>query len=145
MLMFRMLISMLLIATMFTLTGCVSSAPQVQTGVSVEMKSEDVRIVDSFDEEDRRKIKEYYRGKDTPKKIPPGLAKKHELPPGLQKHVARYSVLPPGLQDENLPLELEKTLSPLPRGYVRLKLGGNVVLMDEKTRIAVDVIWDAAI
>ena len=133
-----------LILVMLNITGCVTSTPEIRTG-RIEVKSDDVNIKVSFGEEDRRKIKGYYRGKDKraqPKKMPPGLAKKQELPPGLQKHIARYRVLPPGLQGRNFPPELEQTLSPLPRGYVRLRLGGDVVLMDEKTRIAVDVIWD---
>ncbi len=138
------LIIFCLISITLNLTGCVTTTPEIQTG-SIEVRSDDVNIEVSFGEEDRQKIKGYYGGKDKrgkSKKMPPGLAKKQELPPGLQKHIARHSVLPPGLQDRNLPLELEKTLSPLPKGYVRLKLGGDVVLMDEKTRIAVDVIWD---
>ena len=138
------LIAFCLISIMLNIIGCVATTPEIQTG-SIEVSSDEVNINVSFGVEDRQKIKGYYGGMDKrgkSKKMPPGLAKKQELPPGLQKHIARHSVLPPGLRGRNLPIELEKALSPLPRGYVRLKLGGDVVLMDEKTRIAVDVIWD---
>ena len=73
--------------------------------------------------------------------MPPGLAKKHNLPPGLQKHIKKNGQLPPDLHKRNLPVDLEQELSPLPKGYVRVKVGGDVVLMDEKTRVVVDVIW----
>jgi len=76
------------------------------------------------------------------KGLPPGLAKKEELPPGLQKHIKKYGELPPGLEGKRLPRKLSRTLSRLPDGYVRLKVGTDVVLMNEKTRVVLDVILD---
>lgn len=135
-------IALCLISVLLNVTGCVTTTPEIQTG-SIEVMNDDLKVQVSFGETDRQRIKAFYSEKDKgakSKKMPPGLDKKQGLPPGLQKHIARYGVLPAGLQDRNLPLELERTLSPLPRGYVRLKLGDDVVLMEEETRIAVDVI-----
>ena len=73
--------------------------------------------------------------------MPPGLAKKDAPPPGLQKHIVKHGELPPGLKGRSLPYELENSLTPLPKGFVRLKVGGDVVLMNEKTRIVVDVVF----
>ncbi|MGH8545711.1 MAG: hypothetical protein ACREX3_19230, partial [Gammaproteobacteria bacterium] len=56
--------------------------------------------------EERRIIREYYHRSAPSKGLPPGLAKKGKLPPGLQKHLVKNGRLPPGLQ---------KRLEPLPR------------------------------
>ena len=63
------------------------------------------------------------------------------MPPGLQKHIVKHGELPPGLQGRRLPDDLESTLSILPDGFIRLEVTGDVVLLNEKTRVVVDVIW----
>ena len=75
------------------------------------------------------------------KKTPPGLAKKKKLPPGLQKQLVKRGKLPPGLQGRGLAHELERQLTPLPRGYVHMKVGGDVIILNEKTRVVVDVVY----
>ena len=131
------LVCVILIAS--NLIAC-ATTPTVDSG-SIEVKTDDISARVAFHEKDREKIKSYYSHKDKPKSMPPGLAKKDNPPPGLQKHIVKHGELPPGLQGRSLPYELEKTLTPLPKGFVRLKVGGDVVLMNEKTRIVVDVIW----
>ncbi len=75
------------------------------------------------------------------KKIPPGLAKRGgDLPPGLVKR----DVLPPGLQGRTLPYDLETQLTPLPESYVRVQIGTDVVLLNRKTRVVMDVIYGVA-
>ena len=91
-----------------------------------------------FSERDRTLIHEYYRRRH----LPPGLAKRSSLPPGLQKQVQRRGQLPPGLRGKGLPDELEVKLSRLPKGYVRLRVGVDFVLMNTRTRVIVDVIKD---
>jgi hypothetical protein len=76
------------------------------------------------------------------KSFPPGLAKKGKLPPGLQKQLIRRGKLPPGLDYRLLPVELDQRLSPLPRGYIRLFVGGDIILLDEFTRVVLDIIYD---
>ncbi len=97
-------------------------------------------IVVRFSDHDRRLMQDYYRGKGGGKykKTPPGLAKRDQLPPGL----AKRDTLPPGLQGRNLPGDLESRLAPLPAPYVRVIVGGDIVLMDGRTRVVVDLISD---
>lgn len=121
------------------MTGC-ASGPKVESG-SIGVEGKDVKAVLVFSDSDRGKILHYYEKGKKSKELPPGLAKKQELPPGLQQHIEKYGTLPPGLEGRRLPGDLERTLSTLPEGYVRLKVGGDVVLMDEKTRVVFDVIW----
>ena len=132
-----LLCMIMLAGTMF---GCTAN-PRVSSG-SIEVRTEDINARVAFHEKDREAIIGYYSQKNKSKSMPPGLAKKDTPPPGLQKHIVKHGELPPGLQGRSLPYELEKKLTPLPEGFVRLKVGADVVLMDEKTRIVVDVISD---
>src|SRR5262249_30170505 len=77
--------------------------------------------------------------------LPPGLAKRDRLPPGLEKQLRERGTLPPGLQKrvQPLPPELERQLHQLPTGYRRVAIGGNVILMDERTSVLYDIIRDA--
>ena len=123
-----------------TMIGCTAN-PRVSSG-SIEVRTEDINARVAFHEKDREAIIGYYSQKNKSKSMPPGLAKKDTPPPGLQKHIVKHGELPPGLQGRSLPYELEKKLTLLPEGFVRLKVGADVVLMNEKTRIVVDVISD---
>jgi hypothetical protein len=144
-------------------TGC-ASFPNIISG-NFGIKTDDAQIQVAFADKDRRIIYDYYNPKKIKHKnyykrkkiknkdyykqnkikhkgLPPGLAKKGQLPPGLQKQVQKNGKLPPGLAKRNLPYKLEVRLSPLPRGYVRLKVGGDIVLMNEETKVIIDVIYD---
>lgn len=140
------------------LTGCAggmhdsgpASAPDNDVSVSggVVVGDEHTQVAIVFSDDDRRQIHDYYyrerheeRGrKDKQKRVPPGLAKRDELPPGLQRQIQRNGQLPPGLAGRALPDDLEQHLSPLPANYVRLQVGRDIVLMDQRTRVTVDVI-----
>jgi hypothetical protein len=120
--------------------GC-SSFPDIKSGV-FGVKTDDVQVKVAFGEKDRRIIHDYYSKKKIKSKaMPPGLAKKGKLTPGHQKQLQRKGKLPPGLAKRHLPYELEGRLSQLPRGYVRLKVGGDIVLMNEETEVIVDIIY----
>jgi hypothetical protein len=73
--------------------------------------------------------------------LPPGLAKRDRLPPGLEKQLRERGTLPPGLQKkvQPLPLDLERQLSVLPTGYRRVVIGNNVILMNPKTALIYDI------
>jgi hypothetical protein len=71
---------------------------------------------------------------------PPGPPSATGFPPGL----AKRDTLPPGLQYDPLPAELEARLTRLPSTYVRVRVGKDIVLMDGKTRVILDVIYSAA-
>jgi hypothetical protein len=123
--------------------GC-ASFPQVNSGV-FGVETDDVEVKVAFGDHDRRLIHDYYKKNKKIKKrkgMPPGLAKKEKLPPGLQKQLKKNGKLPPGLAKRNLPHELEDRLSPVPQGYVRLKVGMDIVLMNEETEVIVDIIYD---
>ncbi len=76
--------------------------------------------------------------------LPPGLAKREELPPGLQRHLEKNGQLPPGLQRQAQPLppDLEVHLPRLPRGYKRVVIGGHIILLEERGARVVDIIRD---
>jgi hypothetical protein len=144
----------LLLAAMFlSMMGCTvhpADPLRADLGVSggVAVGDEHSRVEIMFSTDDRRYIHDYYYrdyddgyyDRKKSKKLPPGLAKRDELPPGLQKQIRRNGQLPPGLQGRHLPHELERRLSPLPPDYVRMQVGRDIVLINQKTRITVDVI-----
>lgn len=84
-----------------------------------------------FTDRDREVIHKYYSGGQS---LPPGLAKKGELPPGLAKQLRRNGSLPPGLQKrynaQPMPDELALKLSPLPSGFSRLLIAGRAVILN---------------
>lgn len=134
---YRIIILLISITSLAFISGCVSYPDYG----SVDIRGEDVWFKVAFSDKDRRLIREYY-GKTRQKHLPPGLAKKDRLPPGLEKQLIRKGTLPPGLHYRLLPLELAQQLSPLPRGYVRIRVDQDVVLLDEFTRVIVDIIYN---
>lgn len=132
---------LLLVAFVFSLAILPSCAtiPEETSG-RVEVETDDTQVVVVFNEHDSRLIREYYRSHL--KRLPPGLAKKKRLPPGLEKQIVRKGKLPPGLSENPLPASLERDLTPLPDGYIRIRVEADVVLIEERTRVVMDVIYD---
>ena len=64
------------------------------------------------------------------------------LPPGLEKQLYKLGTLPPGLQKrvQPLPVAIERQMSVLPIGYPRVVVGGNMILMNEKTALIYDIV-----
>jgi len=73
--------------------------------------------------------------------LPPGLAKRDSLPPGLQKQLDRNGRLPPGLDRRALPEDLEKRL-PARTDTERVIVDNDVVLIEKGTDLVLDVIRD---
>ena len=73
--------------------------------------------------------------------LPPGLAKKDQLPPGLEKQLIVRGTLPPGLQKRMYPCpeELERRLPPPPPDCAHVFIGGHIVLLNRKTEVVVDI------
>ncbi|HKQ88651.1 MAG TPA: hypothetical protein VJS43_17980 [Candidatus Acidoferrales bacterium] len=73
--------------------------------------------------------------------LPPGLAKKDRLPPGLEKQLIVRGHLPPGLEKkiEPVPVELVRELPPPPPDCKHVIIGGHLVLLNTKTFVVVDV------
>lgn len=106
-----------------------------QTGTAVSVSV-------AFSDTDRRVIQEWVRGVPSGN-LPPGLAKRGELPPGLQKQLQKNGALPPGLQKRITPFpsDLTKRLGPLPDncGCDRVFLEGRALIVVRATRAILDV------
>lgn len=79
---------------------------------------------------------------DSYRDLPPGLAKRDRLPPGLERQLQRNGTLPPGLQKRVRPLpdECNERLPRLPGGWVRVTLGARILLLNPDLRV-VDMFW----
>jgi hypothetical protein len=77
-----------------------------------------------------RDIHDWYRAHYSG--LPPGLAKRDRLPPGLERQLVVRGTLPPGLQKkmQPCPRELEMMLPPPPPNYAHVVIGGNLVLVN---------------
>lgn len=125
----------LAIAVAVLSTACVTNGASTRGAISVRDDHGQVTLV--FSDRDREYIHRYYRTN-----LPPGLAKRDQLPPGLRKQLVRRGTLPPGLQSQSLPYDLDRHLSRLPEGYARIRVASDVLLIDERTRVIFDVITD---
>ena len=128
------------LATIFV-AGCQVS-PTVHGRGSVVIHDDNSRVGMVFSTSDHRHIHDYYRDHyhyyQGRKRLPPGLAKRDRLPPGLSKR----DRLPHGLYGYRLPHELDRRLSRLPDGVIRVRIGTSIVLIDEQTRVVLDIIKD---
>jgi Ni/Co efflux regulator RcnB len=94
----------------------------------------------AFSDHDRDDVRrwcvEHERG------LPPGLAKRDRLPPGLERQLIVRGTLPPGLRKKAypVPVELERRLPPPPVGYAHLVIGGHIVLVNRRTWLVMDII-----
>src|SRR5215831_16367801 len=72
--------------------------------------------------------------------LPPGLAKKDRLPPGLEKQLIVRGHLPPGLEKkiEPAPVEIVRVLPPPPPDCQHVVIGGHLVLLNRKTQVVLD-------
>ena len=73
--------------------------------------------------------------------LPPGLAKKDRLPPGLERQLVVRGTLPPGLEKRiyPVPVQLEQELPPPPPDCDRVVIGGHIVIRNRNTNIVVDI------
>jgi hypothetical protein len=92
-----------------------------------------------FRAEEVRAINEFYHPASG---LPPGLAKRGDLPPGLEKQLRRNGTLPPGLQKKltPFPADLERRLPPPPPACRRVVLGGWALLIADATNTILDIV-----
>jgi len=78
-----------------------------------------------------RVIREYERAGS----LPPGLAKRDELPPGLRKQLHEKGELPPGLQKHLVPVppDLEARLPRIPSDDRRYFAGNDLIIVNIRT------------
>lgn len=126
----------------FSLAGCAPVPNSTSGRVVVQDDHGMIDIV--FSDHDREVIRKYYGDafKSKHKSLPPGLAKKDKLPPGLEKQLVRRGQLPPGLQYDRFPSDLERQLSQIPDDYLRVVIDGSFVLFNRKTNVIFDVMHD---
>jgi hypothetical protein len=89
-----------------------------------------------------RIIRDWFGNPTNMKGLPPGLAKKESLPPGLEKQLRRNGSLPPGLEKKihPVPRDLEVRLPRLPDGQRRVIIPGMIILMDTKRNTILDIL-----
>ena len=120
--------------TVGLLTGC-EITPRYGE-VRVHDRHYDVRVV--LSDRDRLLIRDYYAPRYS--RLPPGLAKLGKVPPGHAKKLYRNAPVPHDYRWDPVPRELEGRLSHLPDGYVRITVGGDIAIMNVRTRVVVDLL-----
>ena len=85
-----------------------------------------------------RAIREYARAGS----LPPGLAKRETLPPGLRKQLRERGELPPGLQKRLIavPAPLAARLPPVPPHYQRYFAGDDLIVVNTRTNRVVAIV-----
>ncbi len=86
-----------------------------------------------FGENDREIIQRYVKDH--------GIKSKG-LPPGIAKNLERGKPLPPGIAKRYLPSDLEGRLPGLRDGLERIIVGDDVTIIEEGTRVVVDILRD---
>jgi hypothetical protein len=95
---------------------------------------------DHFRYSDRdRDLRGWYH--DHYRHLPPGLAERDQLPPGLERQLIVNGTLPPGLRGrmQPCPREVEVMLPPPPPNFVHVVIGGNLVLYNRANFQVADV------
>ncbi|WP_020592930.1 hypothetical protein [Kiloniella laminariae] len=129
--------------------GCLV-LPSGESGVAQASQSQSDILEDVVQEVEKAIINRYFGKEDTTyskskkqkgkqKGLPPGLAKKGSLPPGLQKHLDENGSLPRGLAKRDLPDDLLSRL-PKRKNTKFIRVDDDVVLIDILTNKALDVI-----
>lgn len=115
-------------------------APREYPQARSEYREEVVEMPVEFSFRERRMIRECFM--DDRSGLPPGLARRDRLPPGLERQLQRNGTLPPGLQKRARPLPdvCAARLPRLPRAWSRVVLSGRIILLDPRQRV-VDIFW----
>lgn len=95
----------------------------------------------AYSDHDRNVIRSWYHGQDN--HLPPGLAKKDRLPPGLERQLVTRGTLPPGLRKKihPCPPELARQLPPPPAGYAHTVISGHIAVVNRRTYAVLDVVY----
>ena len=76
--------------------------------------------------------------------LPPGLAKRESLPPGLRRQLRERGELPPGLQKRLVPVPavLVTRLPAVPSYYTRYFAGDDFIVVDTRTNRIIAIVRD---
>ncbi len=89
--------------------------------------------------------RDYKKHKNKHKGLPPGLAKRGTLPPGLAMQLQRNGQLPPGLEYRDLPDDLLTRLPRLDPAYRYVIIDDKVMLVKRATNLILDILEVAAL
>jgi hypothetical protein len=111
----------------FTTSTSAAAATSAASSKSYDEESPEAR---SFSARDRRVIRSCFA--EHASDLPPGLAKRETLPPGLERQMERNGTLPPGLQKrvQPLPQVCESQLGRLPGDLERVVYNRHVMLIN---------------
>jgi hypothetical protein len=92
-----------------------------------------------FADHDRDEIRGWYA--QNYRHLPPGLAKRDRLPPGLERQLVIRGTLPPGLERQVyvVPVDLDRRLPPPPPDCERFMIGGHIILRNRNTKVILDI------
>ncbi len=115
-----------------------SKSTSSQTSLSVSF---------SFGKTGANYVRDWFGNTQNTAGLPPGLAKREQLPPGLQRHLERNGTLPPGLQKkiQPLPSSLTSHLPKPPDGVEIVFVAGNVLAIEISTHKIIDIVADIKI
>ena len=76
--------------------------------------------------------------------LPPGLAKRRTLPPGLSQQLREKGTLPPGLRDyyTPVPADWNPRFPAIPTYYQRYFVGNHLIIVDTRDNTLVSLIRD---
>ncbi|WP_127469960.1 hypothetical protein [Thiomicrorhabdus aquaedulcis] len=118
------------------LVGCAQAPSQNRTLIGVATPSVAASVL--FTHTDRNTITQYYRHHPGMRGHKPSHAKQGHAP---HTKYLLHQPLPPHVVYNRFPYELERSMPRLPADYVRIIIGGDVFIMNARTRILYDAIW----
>jgi len=122
----------LMAAIALLLSACASYVATSGRVVVTDGNSQSTVVITNAD---RREIEGYYSRRKRSGAAVAQTGNSGDLPPG----VVRHAQLPATVRGEPLPRELEQRLSPLPSAYVRVRVGRDIVLIERRTRVIIDI------
>ena len=135
------------LALVLALVALLASPPAFSKPEHKQVPATETQAERLFTDLQRAAIADYYRSlwaeANRSGTLPPGLAKRDSLPPGLQKQLVRNGRLPPGLDKEPLPSALERRLGALPKGTQAYSIGSDVILVDLARNTLLDIVSGA--
>jgi len=101
-------------------------------------KKDDVNVA-VVDRDGHVRVFREYRGS-----LPPGLAKRESLPPGLREQLRERGELPPGLQKRLIPVPAPwvARLPPVPAHHTRYFAGDDFIVIDTRTNRIIAIVRD---
>ncbi len=118
-----------------TASSTASEKSAASKSAGVKSYDDDDPAAYNFSARDRRVIRTCFQ--DHESELPPGLAKRESLPPGLQRQLEKNATLPPGLQKrvQPLPAVCENELPRLPRDLERVVFSRRVMIINAASKI----------